>query len=594
MTHASPHGSKVVRRLAAVAFADVAGFSRMMELDDTSTIAKWRNLRHDLLEPKIREHNGQLLQLMGDGLLIEFQSVVDAVRWADDVQRAIAHSRRDDAVEPLLIRVGINVEDVIVDGATIHGDGINIAARIQQLASAGEVVMTAAVRDYVWNKLGVELTDLGERQLKNISRPIRIYRLERVEDDASGRRMVQPHLSWNNRPSIAVMPFRNTGGDPADAYFGEGITEDIIGALAVNRSFLVIARNSTLQYRDRLADVPQIAAELGVRYVLDGSVRRQSDALRISVELNDAGQNRIIWAERFEGLVGDLFGFQDRIAASVVTAIEPRLYEVEAARVRGKPTESLDAYDCVLRALAFINSDREAEFMAAGSLLDRAMTLDPAYAQAQAYKAWWYVLLLGEWRHMAAKSAPDDAVVCAQRALSLDPADAFVIAVAAHVQAFLRQQPEAAVDMFERSLLANKNSAFAWGLSAVTCCYLGQPDAALERLRNAWRLSPFDPMAFFFWGVAGLAELLAERYDQALVWLLKAHRDHPGHFACIRNLCICHALMGEGDKARALAADLLARDPGFRISEFAARYPLRRAADLERLVQGLRLAGLPA
>ncbi len=587
------HGSKVVRRLAAVAFADVAGFSRMMERDDARTIAQWKNLREQLLEPKIREHNGQLLQLMGDGLLIEFQSVVDAVRWADDVQRAIAHEASDDAADPLLLRVGINVEDVIVDGPNIHGDGVNIAARIQQLANAGEVVMTAAVRDYVWNKLGVELTDLGERQLKNISRPIRLYRLERLEDNAPNRRVAQPHLSWNNRPSIAVMPFRNTGGDPNDAYFGEGITEDIIGALAVNRSLLVIARNSTLQYRDRLADMSQIAAELGVRYVLDGSVRRQNEVLRITVELNDAGHNRTIWAERFDGSVSELFEFQDRIAASVVTAIEPRLLQVETARVRSKPTESLDAYDCVLRAMSLLGSDQESEFMTAGTLLDRAAALDPAYAQAHAYKAWWYVLLMGEWPAKAGRNAPDVAVVAAQRALALDPADAFVIAVAAHVESFLCHHPDSAVEMFDRALLANKNSAFAWGLSAVTCCYLGQPDAALERLRNAWRLNPFDRMAFFFWGVAGMAELLAHRYDQALVWLLKAHRDHPGHFACVRNLCICHALMGQLDEARALVDDLLARDPGFRISEFAARYPLRRADDLERLVQGLRAAGVP-
>lgn len=593
MAQAGTHGSKVVRRLAAIAFADVAGFSRMMERDDARTIGEWMTLRQQLLEPKIREHNGQLLQIMGDGLMIEFQSVVDAVRWADDVQRAIAQAPIDEAENSLQMRVGINVEDVIVDGENIHGDGVNIAARIQQLASAGEIVMTAAVREYVWNKLGVVLTDLGERQLKNISRPIRLYRLERVEEDVTSRRMVQPHLSWNNRPSIAVLPFRNGSGVASDAYFGEGITEDIIGALAVNRSLLVIARNSTLQYRNRLADIPQIAAELGVRYVLNGSVRRQHDTLRITVELNDAGHNRIIWAERFDGSVGELFAFQDRIAASVVAAIEPRLLEVESARVRSKPTESLDAYDCVLRAMAFNNSDKEAEFLAAGALLDRAIALDPDYAQAHAYKAWWYVLLLGEWRDKADKSAPDAAVIAAHRALALDPADAFVIAVAAHVEAFLRQYPESAVEMFERSLLANKNSAFAWGLSAVTCCYLGQPDAALERLRNAWRLSPFDPMAFFFWGVAGLAELLAQRYDQALVWLLKAHRDHPGHFACIRNLCICHALMGHADEARALAGELLARDPGFRISEFAARYPLRRAADLALLVEGLRAAGLP-
>src|SRR5215471_2851603 len=235
-------GRSIQRRLAAVAFADVSEFSKLMESNDAQTILQWRALRENLLEPKIAEHGGHLIQ-------------------------------------------------VIVDGDKRHGDGVNIAARIQQMASPGEVVMTAAVRDYVWNKLGVELTDLGERRLKNISRPVRIYRLEPDRGADAPRRLVQPHLSWNNRPSIAVMPFKNLGGDPSEEYFGEGITEDIIGALAHNRSLLVIARHSTLPYRDRHADVRQIASELGVRYVLDGSVRRQVEKLRIAVDLIDAGQN---------------------------------------------------------------------------------------------------------------------------------------------------------------------------------------------------------------------------------------------------------------------------------------------------------------
>src|SRR5690349_4667782 len=249
-------GRSMERRLAAVAFADVAGFSKLMEADDTTTILKWKALRTGLLEPKIVEHGGHLLEVMGDGLFVEFASAVSAVRWARDVQRAIAHSTdEDEGDEPLLMRIGINVEDVIVDGDRRHGDGVNIASRIHQLANPGEVVMTGAVRDYVWNKLGVELTDLGERVLKNISRPVRIYRLEQEIPTGVRRRFVQPHLTWNNRPSIAVMPFKNLGGDPRESYFGEGITEEIIGALARDRSLLVIARHSTLPYRDRHADV---------------------------------------------------------------------------------------------------------------------------------------------------------------------------------------------------------------------------------------------------------------------------------------------------------------------------------------------------
>jgi TolB-like protein/class 3 adenylate cyclase/Tfp pilus assembly protein PilF len=583
----------IKRRLAAVAFADVAGFSKLMELDDTQTILRWKALRANLLEPKIAEHDGHLLQVMGDGLFIEFESVVSAVRWAHDVQRAIAQSLDEHEGDALLMRIGINVEDVIVDGDKRHGDGVNIAARIQQLAGPGEVVMTATVRDHVWNKLGVELTDLGERELKNISRPVRIYRLEHGSQSGVRRRFAQPHLSWNNRPSIAVMPFKNLGGDPKEAYFGEGITEEIIGALAHNRSLLVIARHSTLPYRDRQADVRQIASELSVRYVLDGSVRRQLEKLRISVDLIDAGQNRTIWAEKYDGGVAELFEFQDRISASVVAMIEPRVYEAEAERVRSKPTDSLDAYDCVLRAYPLFYTSDEREFMTAGVLLDHAIELDPAYAQAWAHKAWWYILLIGEWRARATERDFTMAQVTAQKGLKLDPMDAFALAVAAHAESFLGNRPESAIEMFERALQLNKNSAFAWAISGITCCYLGQPEDALDRLRNSWRLSPFDPLKFFFWGVAGFAEFIAGRYEEALVWLLKARRDHPGHLAAHRNLAACFAQLGRMDEARAAAADLLAREPTFRISVFESRYPLRRPGDRERLLSGLRAAGLP-
>jgi TolB-like protein/Flp pilus assembly protein TadD len=593
LSTATIEGANIRRRLAAVVFADVAGFSSLMERDDVRTVTRWKSLRSDLLEPKIVEHHGNLIEVMGDGLFIEFDSAVDAVRWANDVQRAIAQSAGEQEGNELKLRIGINVEDVIIDEGRRHGDGVNIAARIQQLASPGDIVMTSAVRDHIWNKLGVPLADLGEHALRNISRPVRIYRVEQAHAGDLARRFVQPHLTWNNRPSIAVMPFKNLGGDPKEEYFGEGITEDIIGALAHNRSLLVISRHSTLPYRDRHADARQIASELGVRYVLDGSVRRQSAKLRITAELIDASRNSTIWADKFDGAIDELFEFQDRIATSIVATIEPRVYAAEAARVRTKPTESLDAYDCLLRAFPLLYTSDAEEFMSAGAYLDRAIELDPAYAQAHAYKAWWTVLLIGEWRSRATEADFARAIAMARRALSLDPSDAFVLAVAAHVEAFLNRHPESAAEMFERSLQLNKNSAFAWGVSAITCCYLGQPEEALERLRNAWRLSPFDPLLFFFWGVAGFADLLAGRYEQALVWLEKSRRDHPGHLAAHRNLATCYAHLDRLDEARAAAADLLAREPGFRVTEFEARYPLRRREDLDRIAAGLRAAGLP-
>ena len=586
-------GTQVVRRLAALAFADVVGFSQLVGRDDVGTVSDWKELRDGLIEPKIDEHHGKTLRLLGDGMLIEFASAVDAVRCAQEIQRGIAHLEAEGRTS-LKLRIGINVEDVIVDEGDVHGDGVNIAARIHQLASPGEVVVTAAVREYVWNKLGARFTDLGDRELKNISRPVRIYRLEPPEFDlAAGAPSTHPYLTWTRRPSIAVLPFRNLSGDPREAYFGEGITEDIIAGLSRSRTFFVIARHSTLPYRDRNADAHQIAAELGVRYILDGSVRRQDARLRISTELIDAGQNRTIWAERFDGSMDELFDFQDRIATGIVAALGTHVLEAEKERVRAKPTESLDAYDCVLRSLALFYSFDDADFYQAGAFLDRAIELDPSYAQAYAYKAWWLNLLIGESRSKDVARNNPRAEEAAQKAILCDPHDAFVLAVAAHIRAFVSGQPEAALEMFQRSLHEDENSAFAWGMSAATCCYLGRPEDALDRLRNVWRLSPFDPLNFLFHTNAGIAEFVAGRYEEAIVWLQRARRENTKFFACRRTLAAVYGLANRTDEAREVAREMLAVDPQFRISDFASRYPLRRPDDLERYVAGLRIAGLP-
>ncbi len=580
----------ITRRLAAVAFADVAGWSRLIEKDDAATLRAWKALRADLIEPKIREHRGRLLEVAGDAVLIEFPSVVAAVTWALDTQRALAH--QEGHATELTLRIGINVEDVIVDEDKLIGDGVNIASRIHQFGSPGEIVVTGAVRDYVWNKMPVSFEDLGEREMKNISRPIRVYRIESRETRAGIPVRYQPHLSWARRPAVAVLPFRNLG-DPEEVYFGEGITEDIISGLSRSHALYVIARNSTLRYRDRQMNPRDIASELGVRYILEGSVRRHASRLRISSELIDAMNNQTVWAERFEGADDEIFEFQDRIAASIVGALEPTVYQAEAARALEKPTERLDAYECLLRALPILYTFNDDDFAAAGTYLERAVTLDPGYAQAHAYLAWWHNLRIGEGRSTDPADDRDKAGRDATKAVELDPNDAFCLAVAGHIRAYLGKDLETAADMFDRALRQNENCAFAWGVSASTYCFLGRPDEALERLRNAWQLSPFDPMSFFFCTVAGIAELVAGRYDQAVGWLRKAQRLNARFVPCHRTLTASLALSGDIEGAKTAASTLLSIEPRFRVSVFASFYPLRRPADLERLAAGLRLAGLP-
>jgi adenylate cyclase len=582
----------IMRRLAAITFADVAGWSALIEKDDAGTLRAWKALRANLLEPRIREYRGRLLEVAGDAVLIEFPSAVAAVSWALDTQGALSQQEPDAAGARLSLRIGINVEDVIVDEDKLIGDGVNVAARIHQFASPGEILVTGAVRDYVWNKMPVAFEDLGEREMKNISRPIRVYRIEARESRPGIPVRHQPHLSWSRRPAVAVLPFRNLG-DPEGVYFGEGITEDIITALSRSHALYVIARNSTLRYREQPVDLRRVASELSVRYILQGSVRRQGARLRISCELVDAVGDQTVWAERFDGSHDEIFEFQDRIATSIVGTVEPKVYQAEAARALEKPTERLDAYECVLRAMALLYTLDDKSFANARMYLERATTLDPGYAQAHAYLAWWFNLWVGEGRSTDPAGDSDKASRAAARAVELDNNDAFCLAVAGHIRAYLNKDLDTAAEMFDRALRLNENCAFAWGVSASTYCFLGRPDEALERLRNAWRLSPFGPMSFFFCTVAGIAELVAGRYDQAVGWLQKAKRMNARFVPCHRTLAAALALSGDIDDARAAGRDLLSIEPRFQVSVFTSWYPLRRADDRERLAAGLRLAGLP-
>jgi tetratricopeptide (TPR) repeat protein len=322
-------------------------------------------------------------------------------------------------------------------------------------------------------------------------------------------------------------------------------------------------------------------------------VRRRPPELRISANLVDAGEDRTIWAEKYDGMPDELFGFQGRVASSIVATIEPRLFEAEIARLRNKPAESFDTYDCMLRASSLLYTFDEYDLRSAGAYLDRALELDPTSARAHAYKAWWYLLSINEARSQNPARDTAMAEAAAQRAMALDPTDAFVFAVAAHVEALLQRQPELAAEMFDGSLRLNENSAFAWELSAVTYCYLGLPDEALARLRNAWGLSPFDPLNFFSWTAAGFAEFLGGRYDHAIAWLQKSLRQNRRFVASHRHLTTCLWHAGREAEAKAAARNLLALDRKFRISTFASRYPLRRPGDLKRYMAGLRAAGLP-
>ncbi|MGZ5180236.1 MAG: adenylate/guanylate cyclase domain-containing protein [Ramlibacter sp.] len=582
------------RRLAAVAFADVAGYSRLISANDAEAVRRWKALRSDVMEPLIARHGGRVAEIAGDAVLIEFASAVSAVRWATEIQRVQHALEKPSDPFAIHLRIGINVDDVIDDDGILQGDGVNVAARIHQAGRPGQIVITSRVREFLTNRLPLKFRDLGTPPMKNIATPVRVFEIEWLEHGTASS-MPPPYLHWTSRPTVAVLPFRNRSAGSDDAYFGEGITDDIITGLSRSRSLYVIARNSTLRYSNREgdSDLRQIAAELDVRYVVDGSVWRQQDRLRIKVELVDVSGNRSLWAQRFEGSGAEIFEFQDRIAASVIGSLEPRLRAAEAARVGDRPTESLDAFDCVLKAMSRLYQFTQESYTESDVLLERAVVLDPGYAQAHAYIAWRLNFVLGENRSDNPAWDRERAHGAAQRALELDPEDPFVLSVAAHIDAFTAKRLELASDMYERALGLDENSAFAWGLSALNCAYLGAPDEALERLQNTWRLNPYDPMNFYYWIVAGIAEFVAGRYGECIAWARKSHRANPRFMAAMRTLAPALALSGDEEGARSVARQLLAIDPGFRVGKFIEWYPLRRNEDLDRLREGLRAAGLP-
>jgi len=584
----------IKRRLAAVVFADVAGYSRLIAVNDVETVRRWKALRNEIMEPLMVRNGGRIAEIAGDAVLFEFSSVVNAVRWAAQTQR-VQHALSD-ATDPfaLKLRVGINVDDVIDDDGILQGDGVNIAARIHQAGAPGQIIITSRVREYITNRLPLKFRDLGTPPMKNIASPVRVFEIDWL-DSGAAQIVPQPYLQWTTRPTLAVLPFRNVRGNTEDAYFGEGITDEIITGLSRSRSMYVIARNSTLRYSDREngRDLRQIAAELDVRYILDGSVWRLGEKLRIKVDLIDMTENHSVWAQHFDGKNEEIFEFQDRIAASVIGSLEPRLRAVEAARAGERPTESLDAYNCVLKAMSRLYRFTDQSYRETEELLERAVQLDPSYAQAHAYLAWRLNFWIGEGRSPDRANDRARAIASAERALELDPEDPFVLCVAAHLYAFMQKKLDLANDLFDKALALNENSAFAWGLSALTRSYIGEPDDSLERLQNVWRLNPYDPLNFYFWIVAGIAEFVAGRYSESVAWIRKSNRANPQFIAALRILAPALALSGDEEGARSVARALLATEPSFRVGEFLEWYPMRRADVLTHLAEGMRAAGLP-
>jgi TolB-like protein len=578
---------RVQRRLAAILAADVVGFSRMMEADEAGTMATLKARRKNVLEPLVAKHHGRVFKVTGDGVLVEFISAVNAVQCAADLQKAMATSNEGQPNDRhIILRIGVNLGDVMVEGGDLYGDGVNIAARLEGIAEPGGILVSGTAYDYVRNKVKVGFEDLGTQNLRNIADPVRTYR---VADAPETARAVPKVIA--DKPSIAVLPFENMSGDAEQEYFSDGMVEEIITALSRLRWLFVIARNSSFAYKGRAVDVKRIGHELGVRYILEGSVRKAGSQVRITGQLIDTSTGVHLWADRFDGTLANIFDLQDQVTASVVGAIAPKLEQAEIERAKRKPTSSLDAYDYYLRGMAAVHLWTREGNEEALLHFGRAIELDPSFASAygmaarcysQRKTAGWMV----NWVRDIA-----EAERMARRAVELGKEDALALATAGIALAYVVGDLDDGAAFIDQALALNPNLAWAWLFSGFVKTWLGEPEVAIERVARAMRLSPQDSQFFNMQTAMAQAHFVAGRNVEALSWAEAAVRGNPNYSFANSVVAVNAAVVGRPDVAQKAVARL--RHLQLRISDLMEMFPLRQPEHRAKWLEGLRIAGVP-
>ncbi|MHA1153576.1 MAG: adenylate/guanylate cyclase domain-containing protein [Alphaproteobacteria bacterium] len=625
------------RRLAAILAADVVGFSRLVGEDEEGTLARLKATRMEVIEPRLARHHGRMVKLMGDGALVEFASVVDAVSCAVDIQQAITQRAADQAErDRILYRIGINVGDIVVEGDDILGDGVNIAARLEGLAEPGGICISGKVYDEVRTKLDFAYEDLGKQRLKNIEEPVRVYAIRTEGDDAgvysAPPRRGSPALPlavaaaaailigvgltvwlrpWQaevsriaapaatsaqfpvlsgDRPSLAVLPFDNLSNDPEQEYFVDGMTEDLITDLSQISGLLVIARNSVFVYKGRAVNVQQVGRELGVKYVLEGSVRRAGNRVRINAQLVSTADGTHVWAERFDREITEVFALQDAVSRKIVTALAVRLTQGEDMRLSRGGEVSPDAYDTLLRGLARLRRFTPEDNRQSRDFFERALALDPNFARAHADLAFSYSTDLSSgWT-----ASPEETLLLAKKhakiALELDPGMREVYFSMGSV--YLRERRfDEAIESALRAIKIDPNYADAYGQIAWVLMYAGRAGEGLELIEQAMRLNPHYP--FFYSTVLGQIYFHLQRFPEAAEAFEAVVNRNPEFSNGRQLLAATYGHLGRIEDAEWEAGELLTLLPNFTISAERARAPYKRAEDLELYIEGLRKAGLP-
>ncbi len=583
--------------MAAVVAADVAAYGRLMRLNDERTLTDLKNARRTLILPAVTAHRGRVVKTVSDEMLVEFPSAVDAAQCAVEVQRGMA--ARNVAVpenERIEFRIGIHLGDVMIDENDLFGDGVNIAARLEKLAEPGGICISDDAHRQIRGKVNAVFDDLGVQTLKNITEPMRAWRI-RIGGEAAPApapakgpaTSVRP-VALPDMPSIAVLPFQNMSGDPEQEYFADGMVEEIITALSRFKSLFVIARNSSFTYKGKSVDIKQVGRELGVRYVLEGSVRKSGDRVRISGQLIEAATGTHIWADRFDGGLEDVFGLQDQVTTSVVGLIAPRLEQAEFERARHKPTEKLDSYDHYLRGAAALH--HRSSVVDAYEFFKKAIERDPEYAAAHVMVAWTWMARQAIYGMPLEADARAEAIRHARLAARLADEDPYVLATAGHVLTYLGHEYERGVAMVEQAVALNPNLAIAWYSRGFVCLMCDEAERAIESFDRMIRLSPLDPLRISAWNGSSHAFFRLSRHEEGCAAAMKSIQfDANAH--SLATFAINAVRAGRKEEANKAISRLLKLQPGFRTSHVSEAFPVRWPERRADIAAALRDAGLP-
>ncbi len=582
------------RRLAAIVFADVAGYSRLIGADETGTLASFRSHREELIDGKIAEYGGRIVKTMGDGLLLEFPSVVQATQCVIEVQQGMAE--RNEGIEEdrrIVFRIGINIGDIIIEGDDILGDGVNIAARLQEIAEPGGVSISNRVHEDVRDRIDVIFNDAGEQTLKNIARPVQVWRWSLTSSAAAQPTTTDVPLPLPDKPSIAVLAFNNMSDDPGQEYFADGIAEDVITALSRFRSLFVIARNSSFTYKGRAVDITLVACELGVRYVVEGSVRKAGNRVRITAQQIDATSGNHLWADRFDGSLDDVFDLQDQITEQIVVAVEPEIGAHERERARRKPPDSLDAWELLQRGLGHFHRINKADHEEAMRLFERAAELEPNFALAHAYLAYayWFAVPLGFSNDpTASREAAKEA---AEQAVMVDPNEPLAHFSLGRLYVY-SGEVEMALSEMRTAVQSNPNFARGhYGLAFAHHYGAGEEAQALIHYDAALRLSPRDPMRWMTLTLKGEALRTLGNLDDAIAHCRQACQVPNSGYLPPMHLAASLANAGQDGEARTAARRAMEINSSFSIGFVRDHFVGMQEPLLQSLLDSLRKAGVP-